>query len=86
MNRAEILDTAKDAVTGQRAEDHGEVEDNFANVAALWSGYRGSHFTVHDVAMMMILFKVARSKGNQGHADNYIDIAGYAACAGEIAT
>ena len=32
----------------------------------------------------MELLKVARANENPSHADNYIDIAGYAACAGEI--
>lgn len=40
-----------------------------------------------DVANMMVLLKVARA-GTAIHpkADNWIDIAGYAACAAEIAT
>ena len=34
-----------------------------------------------DVAMMMILLKVARAAVPGIHLDNYVDIAGYAACA-----
>ena len=45
----------------------------------------GREITPVDVAQMMILLKVARAKGNQKHQDNWIDVAGYAACAGEIA-
>lgn len=33
---------------------------------------------------MMILLKVARAATGKFNADNYIDIAGYAACACEI--
>lgn len=36
-----------------------------------------------DVAKMMILFKLARTR-EQAYLDNWVDIAGYAACAGEI--
>lgn len=34
---------------------------------------------------MMLLFKAGRIAGGNGnHIDNYIDIAGYASCAGEL--
>ena len=36
--------------------------------------------------MMMILLKVARIKSNNSKEDSFIDIAGYAACGGEIAS
>lgn len=39
----------------------------------------------HDVAIMMCLLKIARIASGQTKADNYIDLAGYAACAGEVA-
>ena len=43
------------------------------------------HYSAKDVAMMLALLKVARIKtGVKG--DSYVDLAGYAACAGEIAT
>lgn len=37
----------------------------------------------HDVAMMMILLKVARTNGTK-KKDNYVDIAGYAALAARM--
>ena len=45
----------------------------------------GTLFTSKDVAMMMALLKVARIKAGD-KADSFIDLAGYAACAGEIVT
>lgn len=36
-----------------------------------------------DVAMMMILLKVARDVSGESKRDNLVDIAGYAACAAE---
>jgi hypothetical protein len=33
---------------------------------------------------MMALFKIGRIAGNRTHDDNYVDLAGYAALAGEI--
>jgi hypothetical protein len=35
---------------------------------------------------MMVLLKAARAKSNPQHVDNYVDAAGYAACAAECAT
>lgn len=84
MNRAQILDTAKAYVTKDRAADHGDMESNFATIAALWSAYLGAGVKPHDVAAMMSLLKIARIRQNPGHADNWIDSAGYAACGGEI--
>lgn len=37
-----------------------------------------------DVAVMMILLKIARVAGGHGKSDNWVDIAGYAACGGEV--
>ena len=36
--------------------------------------------------MMMALLKIARIKSGTATEDSYIDLAGYAACGGEIAT
>ena len=85
VSRADILDRAKAIVTGEREKQYGKPEDNFAIVAGLWSAYTGYKFSPVDVAMMMVLLKVARIKTGDYLADNYVDICGYVACAGEIA-
>ena len=84
MKRAEILDTAKEYVTKDRAADHGEMEDNFHTIAALWSAYTGADISAIDVGVMMNLLKCARIRSNPKHMDNFIDGAGYMACSGEI--
>lgn len=87
MNRKECLDDAIRHTTGQRQEDYGTPEDNFGRIAKLWSAYDGRViFTAVDVAMMLALLKIARSKASLTHFDNYVDLAGYAACAAEIAS
>lgn len=88
MKRAELLETAKTYVTKDRADIHGEAEDNFRLIADMWNAYLGewADIKAHDVAVMMSLFKIARLKFNPGNKDNWVDIAGYAACGGEIAT
>ena len=86
LTRAEVLDTAKEYVTKDRAADHGDMEDNFKTIAIYWSVHLNCEVLPHDVGTMMMLLKAARAKSNPSRADNYIDAAGYAACAAECAT
>lgn len=87
--RKRILDDAITAVCSDRCEMYGEVEDNFGVIAGLWNEYLKAitghlvDLTPNEVAEMMILFKVGRSAtALEDHRDTYVDIAGYAACAG----
>lgn len=57
MNRSETLDKAKACVCGQRENEYGSPEDNFAAIAGFWSVYKGVEFTANDVAMMMALLR-----------------------------
>lgn len=82
--RARILNTAKEAVTKDRNDTHGNPEDTFTDIAALWSAYLGEQLQPYDVCNMMALLKIARAKQNPKHDDNWIDIAGYAACGAEV--
>lgn len=96
MNRAEILEQARICVCGEREQDYGSPEDNFATIARLWDVYlQAAHpellplpgvstITPKDVGIMMALLKVARIAAGSSE-DSYVDLAGYAACAGEIA-
>lgn len=86
MERKEILEEAVRIVTGERQNQYGDAEDSFGLIAGLWGDYLNHPVSSKDVALMMILLKVAREKGGNGKADNWVDIAGYAACGGEIAT
>lgn len=93
--REECLDLAKKCVCGARETDYGSPEDNFMQIAELWNDYiyalrrkRGDKFRITsiDVAMLMVLLKVARTATGNGSSDNFIDIAGYSACAFEMYT
>ena len=84
MTRPEILDTAKKCVCGDREQDYGTPEKNFGTIAALWTAYKGIELTAVDVAAMLSLVKLGRIASGHGKADNWIDLAGYAACGGEI--
>lgn len=83
MTRKEILDGAA-VIVGGKDSQHGGTEDNFNRIARLWYAYKGVPFTSKDVAVMMILLKVARIASGHQNDDNWTDIAGYAACGGEL--
>lgn len=84
ISRADILEEAKRCVCGQREQDYGSPEDNFKTIANLWTTYKGTEFTAEDVAMMMALLKIARISTGTATRDSFVDLAGYAACGGEI--
>lgn len=89
--RAMILEDARMAVCSDRNHQYGDPEDNFKTIADYWndylSGIKHRELTASDVADMMVLFKIARNTTapHLKKSDNYVDIAGYAACGGEIA-
>ena len=87
MTRSEILAEAEKCVCTDREQAYGSPENNFSLIARLWREYLDTDnpITAHDVAMMMALLKIARIATGKPKTDNYIDLAGYAACAGEIA-
>ena len=84
MTRQEILEAAINITCKNREQQYGSPEDNFALIADLWSSYLDKHITHQDVAMCMALLKIARIKTGVGTIDSFIDLAGYAACGGEL--
>lgn len=84
MKRAEILEEAKRCVCGDREQDYGSPENNFRVIADLWTAYLGYEVAATDVAAMLALLKIARIASGHAKDDNWIDLAGYAACGGEI--
>lgn len=91
MTRKEILEKATECVCGQRDIDYGTPENSFSLIANLWNSYLSGSFngrsihviTEKDVSIMMALLKIARI-ANSDNIDSFVDLAGYAACAGEI--
>lgn len=95
--REQVLSAARACVCGDREQDYGSPENNFRTIASLWNSYLyGAGLmenpTPHvwkglkpkDVAAMLALLKVARIAGNRPKQDNWIDLAGYAACGAEL--
>ena len=90
MTRSEILETANKCVCGDREQDYGSPEKNFEVIANLWADYSQAcgveidFLEPKDVAAMLALLKIARIASGHAKEDNWIDLAGYAACGGEL--
>lgn len=95
MTRKDILDQALKCVNGDRDQQYGNPENSFSMIANFWMTYLsnvgalakdGSEIYIRpqDVAAMLALLKIARIGSGNPKADNWIDLAGYAACGGEI--
>lgn len=91
MISEDMLRYAADLVSGQRAKDYGDITELHDRIGSLWTQWlEKRHGTLvvdieaYDVAIMMVLLKVARLMNNPGHSDSHVDIAGYAASAEEI--
>jgi hypothetical protein len=84
MNRFDIFEEAKRLTATDRQDKYGTPYNNHRRIANLWSAYLDQEITPEQVAIMMVLMKVARSM-QEHHEDNYVDGAAYFAIAGELA-
>ena len=89
---SDFIRLAAQLVSGDREKTHGTKAANFGAIADVWNGYLSARkkwgkpeaLDAHDVAMMMCGMKMARTLGGSFNADDYVDLAGYAGCGGEI--
>ena len=84
MTRTELLEKARTTVCGDREQDYGSPENSFQRIAEFWGTYLNQQITSVDVAAMMALLKLARVAEGHAKEDNWVDLAGYAACGAEI--
>ena len=90
--RGGVLMDAHRVINGERQQQYGSPEDSHTVIAEMWSGYlqarqsagHGAALAPSDVAHMMVLFKIARQLNGAGKRDNYVDAAGYIACAADM--
>jgi hypothetical protein len=86
--RSEILREAIILINGDRNNDYGDPVDDFSTTAELWQTYLsrtmeargGLNIKAHDIAVMMMLLKVARISWSPEKRDHWADIAGYDGC------
>jgi len=90
MSVKEILDNVGNMLTDVKSAEYGSPEEAFQRIATYWTTYLDHKgmlnaksplgITCNDVAMMMVLFKVAREEFVH-KPDNLYDIIGYATLA-----
>lgn len=83
-----ILEAANKIIYGDRENTYGDPGKNLRNIANLWEMYLHgtgalkddcAGISAEDVALMMVLLKIARLMNSPSHKDSLIDICGYAA-------
>jgi hypothetical protein len=89
MQAAPFLDKVKEIVSGPREKEYGDKTANHNRIATLWNFWlqqrpQQEYLSPYDVAMMMLLVKIARLMQTPGHQDSHIDIAGYVAIMEEV--
>lgn len=82
--RRAVLKKVEDCVCRDRKNSYGDAEDNFAEIAVIWSMLLKHQVNARDVAACMCAVKVARMVTSPDHQDNWIDLAGYAVCGAGI--
>lgn len=91
MKRIDYLKEAEKIVCHDRENTYGKPENNFTTIADLWNAYLvtacdvETNITAKDVAIMMMLLKIARIANGKFKPDNWVDLIGYAACGAECA-
>ncbi|WNO25814.1 hypothetical protein SEA_GOIB_72 [Gordonia phage Goib] len=86
MNKGEILAKADELVNGDRNKNYGDAKTNHQRIADMWSVILAKPVEAHEVAACMVALKLARLIETPDHLDSWVDMAGYAAIGGEIAT
>jgi hypothetical protein len=80
----EILKEAASLVAGQRAEQHGDYTTLHERIADLWSSYLKFKVSPEQVALCMVLVKIARDEVGNENPDDAIDAASYVALWGAL--
>lgn len=84
MKSGKILDEAKRLTATDRQDIYGDPYINHKRIADLWSVYLETEITPSQVALCLCLVKIARLIETPDHEDSFVDLAAYAAIAGEI--
>lgn len=88
-SRENIIKQVEKCILNDRQNTYGTPEDNFQKITDYWNTYLNIKddtfkLTKQDVAIMMVLLKVARMGTSPNHLDNFVDAAGYSIIAGSF--
>ena len=77
MKRTEELLNEIHTTLADRGSIYGSPEQNHRRISELWSGYLDTYISPEQVAMAMLLVKVARLSQTSNHDDSLRDLLGY---------
>ena len=63
-------------IDGDRHDRYGSYEENLSRIAGMWGNYLNVPVTAEDVALMMVLVKISRSRAGYSR-DNAVDGVAY---------
>lgn len=86
-DRADILDTAKQLTCGDRNTSYGPPKENMTDIAQgitwLLRNKLVEPLTASEAAKIQVIVKLSRMRTSPDKMDHYVDLAAYAAIAGE---
>lgn len=81
-----VLAEASEIIYGDREQTYGHPSKNLDVIADMWNAYMKGRITAEDyllnaqdVALMMVLLKIARLANTPNHHDSLVDSVGYLA-------
>lgn len=83
INAADILQQAKDCLVNRAVERDKEQERSMKSCVEAFNALTGKSLTETEGWIFMVVLKLARSQGGSFKTDDYVDMAAYAALAGE---
>ena len=83
INAADILQQAKDCLVNRASERDKEQERSMKSCVEAFNALTGKSLTETEGWIFMTVLKLARSQGGSFKLDDYVDMAAYAALAGE---
>jgi hypothetical protein len=87
MDRNTTLATASNLISKDRADLYGPPRQSFGRIGALWGAMLGTDAIAPEmVALMLVQLKVSRIVSSPSHEDSWVDLCGYGALGGELAT
>lgn len=82
MHRTDILETANNLITGDRADAYGDFGEQMRGISRAFEGITGKRLPPDDIALLLQLLKLRRFETSRDH-DSMIDLAGYSALRGQ---
>ena len=83
--RKQLLEDAAKLITQDRNRTHGDYSLEAERISDIWSAICSETIPPENVPLMMIGLKVARASAGRMNRDDFVDIAGYAALAWQLA-